>query len=37
MSEMFFKLWDAGLIQIGIWETFYLVLMPQYSAFRVQL
>ncbi|MBR2928726.1 MAG: ABC transporter permease [Oscillospiraceae bacterium] len=24
---MFFKLWDAGLIQLGIWETIYMTLI----------
>ena len=27
MSDMFFKLWDAGLIQLGIWETIYMTLI----------
>ena len=27
MSDMFFKLWDAGLIQLGVWETIYMTLI----------
>ena len=30
-SEMFYKLWNNGLIQLGIWETVYMTLI--YSAF----
>lgn len=26
-SEMFYKLWNAGLIQKGIWETIYMTLL----------
>ncbi len=37
MSEMFFKLWDAGLIQIGIWETFYMVLISTVVAYVLGL
>ena len=26
-SDMFFKLWDSGIIQLGIWETVYMTLI----------
>ena len=26
-SEMFYKLWDQGIIQLGIWETIYMTLI----------
>ncbi len=37
MSEMFFKLWDAGLIQIGIWETIYMTLISSAVAYVLGL
>ena len=37
MSEMFYKLWDAGLIQIGIWETIYMVLISTVVAYVLGL
>ena len=27
LSEMFYKLWAKGLIQLGIWETLYMTLL----------
>ena len=27
MSEMFVKLWDNGLLQLGVWETIYMTLL----------
>ncbi len=37
MSEMFYKLWDAGLIQIGIWETLYMTLISSAVAYVLGL
>ena len=27
LSEMFYKVWDAGLIQMGIWQTIYMTVL----------
>lgn len=27
LSEMFYKLWNNGLIQLGVWETIYMTLI----------
>ncbi|MEA4965148.1 MAG: methionine ABC transporter permease [Oscillospiraceae bacterium] len=32
-SEMFYKLWNAGLIQLGIWETIYMTLISTAVAY----
>ena len=37
MSEMFFKLWDAGLIQLGIWETIYMTLISTLVSYALGL
>ena len=37
MSEMFFKLWDAGLIQLGIWETVYMTGLSSIIAYIIGL
>ena len=37
MSEMFFKLWDKGLIQLGIWETVYMTLISAAVAYIIGL
>lgn len=37
MSDMFFKLWDAGLIQMGIWETIYMTLISSAVAYVLGL
>ena len=37
MSEMFFKLWDAGLIQLGIWETIYMTLISTVVSYALGL
>ena len=37
LSEMFYKLWANGLIQIGIWETIYLTLIPTVIAYVLGL
>lgn len=36
-SEMFYKLWDNGLIQLGIWETVYMTLISSVFAYLIGL
>ena len=36
-SEMFYKLWDKGLIQLGIWETLYMTLISTALAYLIGL
>ena len=36
-SEMFYKLWDKGLIQLGIWETLYMTLLSSLLAYAIGL
>lgn len=36
-SEMFCKLWDNGLIQLGIWETVYMTLISSAFAYLIGL
>lgn len=36
-SEMFYKLWDKGLIQMGIWETLYMTLIASAAAYLIGL
>lgn len=36
-SDMFFKLWDKGLIQLGIWETVYMTLISAAVAYIIGL
>lgn len=36
-SEMFYKLWDNGLIQLGIWETVYMTLISSAFAYLIGL
>ena len=37
MSEMFYKLWDNGLIQLGIWETLYMTLLSALFSYLIGL
>lgn len=37
MSEMFYKLWNNGLIQKGIWETVYMTLISAAAAYIIGL
>ena len=37
LSEMFFKLWDKGLIQLGIWETVYMTFISSFFAYLIGL
>ena len=36
-SELFYKLWDKGLIQMGIWETIYMTLISTVIAYIIGL
>lgn len=36
-SEMFYKLWDAGLIQLGVWETIYITFISTAFAYLLGL
>ena len=36
-SEMFYKLWNNGLIQLGIWETVYMNLISSAFAYLIGL
>ncbi len=36
-SEMFYKLWNNGLIQMGIWETLYMTLISSAIAYLIGL
>ena len=37
LSEMFYKLWDNGLIQMGIWETIYMTVISSVIAYLLGL
>ncbi|MCD7903542.1 MAG: ABC transporter permease [Oscillospiraceae bacterium] len=37
LSDMFFKLWDNGLIQRGIWETVYMTVLSTVIAYIIGL
>ena len=37
LSEMFYKLWDNGLIQLGIWETIYMTFISSFFAYVIGL
>ncbi len=37
LSEMFYKLWNNGLIQLGIWETIYMTLISSAIAYLIGL
>lgn len=36
-SEMLIKLWDKGLLQLGIWETIYMTLISTAIAYVIGL
>lgn len=36
-SEMFYKLWNNGLIQLGIWETVYMTLISSAFSYLIGL
>ena len=37
LSEMFYKLWDKGLLQLGIWETVYMTFISSFFAYLIGL
>lgn len=37
LSEMFYKLWDNGLLQLGIWETVYMTIISSVFAYLIGL
>ncbi len=37
LSEMFYKLWESGLIQLGIWETVYMTFISSALAYLIGL
>ena len=37
LSEMFYKLWDNGLLQLGIWETVYMTFISSLFAYLIGL
>lgn len=37
LSEMFYKLWDNGLLQLGIWETVYMTFISSVFAYLLGL
>lgn len=36
-SEMFYKLWDKGLIQLAVWETLYMTIIASLMAYIIGL
>ena len=37
MSDMFIKLWQNGLIQLGIWQTVYMTLLSAFFSYLIGL
>ena len=37
LSDMFYKLWDAGVIQRGVWETVYMTVLSTAIAYLIGL
>ena len=37
LSEMFYKLWDKGLLQLGVWETVYMTFISSFFAYLIGL
>ena len=37
LSEMFYRLWNAGLIQMGVWETIYMTFISSFFAYVIGL
>lgn len=37
LSEMFYKLWDKGILQLGIWETIYMTFISSFFAYLLGL
>ncbi len=36
-SEMFYKIWDAGILQLGVWETVYMTVLSSIVAYIIGL
>ena len=34
---MFYKLWDKGILQLGIWETVYMTFISSFFAYLIGL
>ena len=34
-SEMFYKLWENGIIQAGVWETIYMTVLSTLFAYLI--
>lgn len=37
LSEMFYKIWNAGLLQLGVWETVYMTVLSSLVAYIIGL
>ena len=37
MSELLIKLWQNGILQLGIWETVYMTLISTFFAYLIGL
>ena len=37
MSDMFVKLWENGILQLGVWETIYMTLISTVVAYIIGL
>lgn len=37
LSDMFYKLWNNGLIQLGVWETIYMTFISSFFAYVIGL
>ena len=35
LSETFYKLWDAGILQRGVWETIYMTVISTAIAYAL--
>ena len=36
-SDMFYKIWNAGLLQLGVWETIYMTVLSSLIAYVIGL
>ena len=37
LSETFYKLWDAGILQRGVWETIYMTVISTAISYVIGL
>ena len=37
MSDLLIKLWQNGILQLGIWETIYMTLISTFFAYLIGL